>query len=157
MATNFFSNTPLSNEGFPSTYDMPFSWQLKKFGHPRNFRSPLSPLLWPQKRGVSYVFGWHVPFLAIKKTLISIGQCWSMDGEQIFFRHHLTHPHHWMMTKIFNCWKGCELMLSFWKKIKIQPLLSLFGNRTLLIAIQWCGCGKWQLKFSSCHPMVGLC
>ncbi len=60
-----------------------------------------------------------------RNYLVTIKQWQSLGWWPKTFGHHPTHPHHQMVTKIFQSLKGCKHQLLFWKKI---TLTFLFGR-----------------------------
>jgi hypothetical protein len=61
-----------------------------------------------------------------------------MDGDQISFRCHPTHPHHWMVTEFLVAKKDVSLCCQFWNKNK---------NSTFAFLVR-------QSNTFNCHPMV---
>jgi len=64
--------------------------------------------------------------------LVAIKQWQSLGWWPKTFGHHRTHPHHQMVTKIFQSLKGVQASTIILKK---QPLLSFLGDQKILVTI----------------------
>ncbi len=67
-----------------------------------------------------------------RNYLVAIKQWQSLGWWPKTFGHHPTHPHHQMVTKIFQSLKGVQASTIILKK---QPLLSFLGDRKILVTI----------------------